>query len=245
LFVRHRSEDKIFQITIPPMGYRFHIFAPFFFLAALLVVCPLGLQAEDRAPEEVLNIDFNGTDSGQISPTFAGAGPLGGGVFWNGVNASTHAENGVKAWSGLLYSDGQTESDVQITARDIMGVMTMLSGTDGAPTPIHNNALLVDMISTTRSSGIPGELSISGLKPNTSYDLVLYGRASNVGTKFTVDGVSLETSGIGAGDPPLEEGRDYVRFPSISSGDSGEIIFTAEGTGSGAHLAGLSLAPSK
>jgi len=120
----------------------------------------------------------------------------------------------------------------------------MLNEKDGTPTSIHNNALLVDMISTTRGS-MPAELSISGLKPNTSYDLVLYGRGSGAGTKFTVDGMSLETSGVGPGDPPLEEGRDYVRFPAISSGDSGEIIITAEGTTSGAHLAGLSIAPSQ
>lgn len=227
------------------MSYRFRIVAPVFLLASLLVVCPLGLQAEERSPEEVLNIDFNGTDSGQLSPTFSGAGPLGGGVFWNGVNASKPPENGVKAWSGLVCSDGQTESDVQITARDIMGVMTMLRNKDGSPSPIHNNALLVDLISTTRSSGMPGELSISGLKPNTSYDLVLYGRGRDVGTRFTVEGVSLETSGVGPGDPPLEEGRDYVRFPSISSGDSGEILIIADGTSSGAHLSGLSLAPSQ
>jgi hypothetical protein len=227
------------------MNLKPHFGAHILFALCSLVCWSFDLHAEDRPPEEVLNVDFNGTDSGQMSPTFAGAGPLGGGVFWNGVNASIHAENGAKVWNGLVYSDGQTESDVQITARDIMGVMTMLSEKDGSPTAIQNNPLLVDMISTTRSSGMPGELSISGLKPNTSYDLVLYGRGSNVGTKFTVDGVSLETSGIGPADPPLEEGRDYVRFPSISSGDSGEIIFTAEGTGSGAHLAGLSLAPSK
>lgn len=219
--------------------------AHIFFALTFLANWTFNLYAEERAPEEVLNIDFNGTDSGQISPTFAGAGPLGGGVFWNGVNASTRAENGVKVWSGLVYSDGQTESEVQITARDIIGVMTMLHEQDGSPTSIHNNALLVDMISTTRSSGMPGELSISGLKPNTSYDLVLYGRGTNVGTNFTVEGISLETSGIGPGDPPLEEGRDYVRFPSVSSGDSGEIIFTAGGTGSGAHLSGFSLAPSR
>lgn len=212
--------------------------------ALLLNFFSLPLLAE-RPPEEVLNVDFNGTDSGQLSSTFAGAGPLGGGVFWNGLNASMRSEDGVKVWNGLVYSDGQTTSDVQLTARDFTGVMTMLYEQDGTPTSIHNNALLVDMLSTTRNSGMPGELSISGLKPNTSYDLVLYGRSRNVGTKFTVEGVSLETTGVGPGDPPLEEGRDYVRFPAISSGDSGEIIISAEGTGSGAHLAGLSIAPSE
>lgn len=212
--------------------------------ALLLNILSVPLYA-DRPPEEVLNVDFNGTDSGQLSPTFAGAGPLGGGVFWNGLNASFRTEDGAKVWNGLVYSDGQAESDVQLTARDFTGVMTMLYEKDGTPTNIHNNALLVDMIATPRSSGLPGELSISGLKPNTSYDLVLYGRSRNVGTKFTVDGISLETSGVGPGDPPLEEGRDYVRFSAISSGDSGEIIITAEGTGSGSHLAGLSIAPSQ
>lgn len=212
--------------------------------ALLLNFLPTPLHAE-RPPEEVLNVDFNGSDSGQLSPTFAGAGPLGGGVFWSGVSASIPATDGVKVWNGLVCSDGQTESDVQLTARDFTGVMTLLNEKDGTPTSIHNNALLVDMISTTRSSGMPGELSISGLKPNTSYDLVLYGRSGTTGTKFTVDGMSFETSGDGPGDPPLEEGRDYVRFPAISSGDSGEIIITAEGTGSGAHLAGLSIAPSQ
>jgi hypothetical protein len=101
------------------------------------------------------------------------------------------------------------------------------------------------MISTPNSSAMPAEFSISGLKPNTSYDLVLYGRSGTTGTKFTVEGMSLETSGVGPGDPPLEEGRDYVRFPAVSSGDSGEIIITADGTTSGAHLAGLSIAPSQ
>lgn len=199
----------------------------------------------ERAPEEVLNVDFNGTDSGQLSPTFAGAGPLGGGVFWNGLNASIRADDGVKTWNGLVYSDGQTESGIQMSARDFTGVMTMLYEKDGTtPSSLQNNSLLVDMIATVRN-GSPGELSISGLKPNTTYDLVLYGRGNNVGTRFTIDGASLETKGVGPGDLPLEEERDYVRFPGVSSGDSGEIIVTAEGTGSGAHLAGLSIAPSQ
>jgi hypothetical protein len=219
--------------------------ARIFSALASLVLWPLHLHAEDRAPEEVLNIDFNGTDSGQLSPTFAGAGPLGGGVFWNGLNASIRTENAVKVWTGLVYSDGQTESGVQITSRDFRGVNTSLYNKDGTPTSIHNNALLVDRIGTTRDCGMPGELSISGLKPNTGYDLILFGRSSTAGTKFTVEGVSLETSGVGPGDLPFEEGRDYVRFPSISSGDAGEIIIIADGTISGAHLAGLSLAPSQ
>jgi len=213
--------------------------------ALLLSFLSVPLHAE-RPPEEVLNVDFNGADSGQVSPTFAGAGPLGGGVFWNGVYAGIDAKDGVKIWSGLVYSDGQTASDVQLTARDFSGVMTLLYAEDGTtPTSIHNNALLVDMISTPNSSAMPAELSISGLKPNTRYDLVLYGRSGTTGTKFTVEGMSLETSGVGPGDPPLEEGRDYVRFPAVSSGDSGEIIITADGTTSGAHLAGLSIAPSQ
>ena len=212
--------------------------------ALLFSFLSVPLHAE-RPPEEVLNVDFNGSDSGQLSPTFAGAGPLGGGVFWNGVAASITPADGVKVWSGLVCSDGQTESDVQLTARDMMGVNTMLYEQDGTtPSSVHNNALLVDIISTARGDGA-GELSASGLDPNTSYDLVLYGRSPTAGTKFTVDGMSLETSGVGPGDPPLEEGRDYVRFPAISSGDSGEIIITAEGTSSGAHLAGLSIAPSQ
>jgi hypothetical protein len=221
------------------------IYARILFALASLALWPLNLHAEDRAPEEVLNIDFNGTDSGQLSPTFSGTGPLGGGVFWNGVNASKRPENGVKVWTGLVYSDGQTTSDVQLTARDFPGVMTMLNEKNGAPTSLHNNALLVDMISSPRNFGVPSQLSISGLKPNTSYDLIIYGRSGTTGTKFTVEGLSLETSGVGPGDPPLEEGRDYVRYPSISSGDSGEIAITAEGTRSGVHLSGLSLAPSK
>jgi hypothetical protein len=219
--------------------------AHIFFALAFLANWTFNLHAEERAPEEVLNIDFNGTDSGQLSPTFAGAGPLGGGVFWSGVNASITPADGVKVWSGLVCSDGQTESDVQLTARDMMGVNTMLYEQDGTtPSSVHNNALLVDAISTTRGDGA-GELSISGLKPNTNYDLILYGRAPTNGTKITVEGLSLETSGLGPGDLPLEEGRDYVRFPAINSGDTGEIIVSAEGTSSGAVLNGLSIAPAQ
>jgi hypothetical protein len=217
---------------------------------ALPLVCLSVLGVEvlaERSPEDILNLDFNGTDSGQLSPTFAGRSPLGGGVFWNGVNANANAASGSRVWSwiGLVYSDGQTESDLEISAREFTGVMTLLHEEDGfTPGGLHNNALLVDVMSTLSDSGVSGELSISGLKPQTSYDLVLYGRGVGVGTSFTVEGLPLQTSGIGAGEFPLEESRDYVRFDSIGSGDIGEITILLSGPW-GALLAGLTIATSQ
>ena len=214
--------------------------------ATLAAFFAVSLHAGEPSPEEVLNVDFNGTDSGKLSPTFSGKSPLGGGVIWNGLNASIGATDGLKIWTGLLFSDGQTDSEVQIAARDFPGVNTNLTVSKEDPTPhiLAENALLVDLISTTRGSE-PAELSISGLKPNTNYDLALFGRSHNVGTKFVANGEEKRTTGVGPADLPMEEGRDYVVYYSVNSGANGEIIVTAEGTGSGAHLAGLSVAPSK
>jgi hypothetical protein len=213
---------------------------------SLAAIFAVSLHASEPSPEEVLNVDFNGSDSGKLSPTFSGKSPLGGGVIWNGLNASIRATDGLKVWTGLLFSDGQTDSEVQIAARDFTGVNTSVTVSKDDPTPhiLVENALLMDKISTTRGSE-PAELSISGLKPNANYDLALFGRSHNVGTKFLVNGEEKRNTGVGPADLPMEEGRDYVVYYSVNSGANGEIIVTAEGTGSGAHLAGLSVAPSK
>ena len=218
---------------------------------ALVTVSPCALLAAEAEadPAKALNVDFNGTDSGQLSPTFSGVGALGGGVFWNGLNASFPPTNGEKTWDvALVYSDGHTQSDIQVISRGLFGIATMLTVSKDDPTPsvFHDNALLVDVIGNARAEN-PGDLSISGLEPNTDYDLVLYGRAftGNCGTKFVVNGEEQQTTGVGPADIPMQGDRDFVTYRSVNSGGNGEIIVTVDGTSSGSALAGFSIAPTK
>ena len=219
-------------------------------LAAALILVTLSTRALRAAeaeadPAKVLNVDFNGSDSGRISPTFSGVGPLGGGVIWNGLNASFPSTGGVKIWNDFYNSDGRTQSDVQIAIKGMEGVVTMLkvSKDDPSPSILHDNTLLVDVVGAARGEK-PGELSISRLDPNTNYDLVLFGRGFSHGTKFLLDGVEKQTTGVGPADIPMQEGRDYVVYRAVNSGSNGVIVVKAEGTTSGAILAGLSIAPS-
>ena len=218
---------------------------PLAMFAALASLAPISAHAVERSPGEVLNIDFNSTASGNLSPTFSGVSPLGGGVFWNGFNGN--GGGGVtKAWNtGLMKSDAFTESEVTISQYGFTAANTFLFEVDGVtPNVLSENALLVDMIGTARGDD-PAELTISGLKPNTSYDLALFGRASNIGAVFRIGEEEKATSGKGLSDLPMEEGRDYVVFSSIDSGSNGEIVVVASGTTSGAYLSGLSIAPAK
>jgi hypothetical protein len=125
------------------------------------------------------------------------------------------------------------------------GIVTMLkvSKDDPSPSILYGNALLVDVAGSARGEK-PGELSISRLDPNTNYDLVLFGRDFSHGTKFLLDGVEKKTTGVGPADIPMQEGRDCVVYRAVNSGSNGVIVVKAEGTTSGAILAGLSIAPS-
>ena len=217
---------------------------PLAMFAALASLGPISAHAVDRSPGEVLNIDFNSTASGKLSPTFSGVSPLGGGVFWNGLLGN--ARGGVaKAWTkGLMQSDASSESHVTISQKGLIGVNSFLFEKDGVtPSLVAENALLVDAITTPRD--VKGELTISGLKPNTPYDLALFGRASKVGTRFCIGAEEKATSGKGPSDLPMVEGRDYVVFSSIDSGPNGDIVVVGAGTTSGAYFSGLSIAPSK
>jgi len=231
--------------TPTPMKITTTLLYPLAMFAALASLAPISAHAVERSPEEVLNIDFNSTSSGELSPTFSGVSPLGGGVFWNGLTGN--GGGGVaKAWNkGLMKSDAFTESEVTISQAGFFGANTFLFERDGVtPNVLSENALLVDLISTVRNDD-PGELTISGLKPNTPYDLALFGRASDIGARFIIGTEEKATSGKGPSDLPMEEGRDYVLFSSIDSGPNGEIVVVAAGTTSGAYLSGLSIAPSK
>ena len=222
-----------------------HLLYPLAMLAALASLAPISAHAVERSPGKVLNIDFSTTSSGKLSPTFSGVSPLGGGVFWNGLN-SNGGTGVAKAWNkGLMKSDAFTESEVTISQTGVFAANTFLFEKDGVtPNLLSENALLVDMIGTGRNDD-PGELTISGLKPNTHYDLALFGRASNIGTRFLIGTEEKATSGEGLSDLPMEERRDYVLFSSIDSGSNGEIVVVAAGTTSRASLSSLSIAPSK
>ena len=218
---------------------------PLAMFAALASLAPISAHAVERSPGEVLNIDFNSTSSGKLSPTFSGVSPLGGGGFWNGLTGNG-AGGVAKAWiKGLMKSDAFTESEVTISQKGFTAANTFLFEKDGeTPTVLAENDLLVDMIGSSLYDD-PAELTISGLKPNTTYDLALFGRASDIGARFIIGAEEKATSGKGPCVPTMEEGRDYVVFSSVDSGSNGEIVVVAAGTTSGAYLSGLSIAPSK
>jgi hypothetical protein len=190
---------------------------PLAMFAALSSLGPISAHAVERSPGEVLNIDFNSTKSGKLSPTFSGVSPLGGGVFWNGLLGN--ALGGVaKGWTkGLMQSDASSESHVTISQKGFIGANSFLFEKDGVtPSLVAEKALLVDAITTPRD--VKGELTISGVKPNTPYDLALFGRASKIGTRFCIGAEEKATSAKGPSDLPMVYGRDYVVIPQKIQG---------------------------
>jgi endoglucanase len=180
----------------------------------------------------LINVDFNqnngvgwGGGGPNPGPTMSGAAVLGtAGDQWNGIN--------VNSGSGISLSNADgSASPVKLTFTSAGGYDANSFGgsTPFAGTP-HNN-LMQDYLYT---GGAPQTITLSGLAPNSMFDLVLYNAADNGAagrtTYFTVNGIPQSSTWIGTSSS-LIAGVDYVEFSSALSDASGKLVISYNGDG--------------
>ncbi len=171
---------------------------------------------------EVINVDFNGNENGggTMGPTYSGQGALSDPDrnHWNGVNCSTLNDFAV---ANLKTSAGSIISSVGFT-------FDLVSGGGGVyhaitdRTPNNATALMEDWLFFGGSSHV--NLTITGLTPGGSHDLVFYGSSDgNWASAFTVSGVTKITGPSSTSTAALTAGEDYVVFSSITADAGGQI----------------------
>jgi endoglucanase len=196
------------------------------FLAGIACFSPCPLQAQ------LINVDFNQNDGvgwggggPNPGPTMSGGAVFGkAGDQWNGINVN----NG----SGISLSnaDGST-STVKMTFASGGGydVNSFGGSTPFAGTPWNN--LMQDYL---YSGGSPQTISLSGLTPNSRFNLALYNAANSDAagrtTYFTVNGISQGSAWDGSSGT-LIAGVDYVEFTSALSDGSGNLSIVYNGDG--------------
>ena len=187
---------------------------------------------------QLINVDFNqnngvgwGGGGPNPGPTMSGAAVLGTfGDQWNGINVNSGNNLSLK------YSNG-SNSPVVLTFTSGGGydVKSYGGSTPFVTTPY--NDLMEDYLYT---GGSPQSILLSGLAPNSAYNLVLYnaadGGAAAAGrtTFFYVNGIT-KSSVWDVASSTLAAGVNYVNFPSALSDSSGKlpIIYTGNESAEG------------
>ena len=205
-------------------------------LKSLLLLClfPAGILwfGASLLEAQLINVDFNENSSAgpgggpNPGPTMSGAAVLGAaGDRWNGINTSSGS--GIP----LIYANGSA-SPVTMTFTSAGGydVNDYGGSTPFAGTPY--DALLEDYL---YNGGTQQTITLTGLAPNSTYDLVLY-NAANVPaagrtTYFTVNG-NTQTSTWNGSSNTFIAGVDYVEFTLALSDGSGSLLVTWAGNGS-------------
>lgn len=197
----------------------------------LLLTAALSLFA-GMVQAQLIDVDFNtnstppGHGGPAIGPTMSGAAVLGAaGDQWNGIDVASGT--GIP----LFYVNG-SNSPVTMTFTSGGGydVNSYGGSTPFAGTPY--DALMEDYLF---NGGVPQTVTLSGLVPKSTYDLVLY-NAADVGgagrtTFFTVNTNTLSSTWNGSSNT-LIAGVDYVQFTSALSDSSGNLVITWSGIGS-------------
>jgi len=181
---------------------------------------------------QLIDVDFNtnGSPSSSggpaVGPTMSGAGVLGAADDrWNGIDATNGAA------IPLFYANG-SNSPVTMTFTSGGGYDANSYGgsTPFAGTPY--DALMEDYL---YNGGAPQTITLSGLVPRSTYDLVLYNAADAAGagrtTFFTVN-TNTQSSTWNGSSNTLIAGVDYVEFTSALSDGSGNLVITWSGNGS-------------
>jgi aryl-phospho-beta-D-glucosidase BglC (GH1 family) len=181
---------------------------------------------------QLINVDFNqnngvgwGGGGPNPGPTMSGAAVLGtAGDQWNGIN--------VNSGSGISLSNADgSASPVKLTFTPAGGYDANSFGgsTPFASTPY--NALMQDYL---YNGGAPQTITLSGLAPNSMFDLVLYNAADHGAagriTYFTVNGIPQSSTWNGTSSS-LIAGVDYVEFSSALSDASGKLVISYNGDG--------------
>ncbi len=198
----------------------------------LLLAVALSLQVAGTVQAQLIDVDFNTNSSPPsaggpaIGPTMSGAAVLGAaGDQWNGIDVSSGT--GIP----LFYVNG-SNSPVTMTFTSGGGYDANSNGgsTPFAGTPY--DALMEDYLF---SGGVAQTVTLSGLRPNSRYDLVLYNAAdvNGVGrtTYFTVNS-NLQSSTWNGSSKTLIAGIDYFEFTAAMSDSSGNLVINWSGNSS-------------
>jgi uncharacterized delta-60 repeat protein len=181
---------------------------------------------------QLINVDFNTNSSPSssggpaVGPTMSGAAVLGAaGDRWNGIAASSGTA------IPLFYANG-SNSPVTMTFTSGGGydVNSYGGSTPFAGTPY--DSLMEDYL---YNGGVPQTVTLSGLAPRSTYELVLYNAGDNHAagrtTFFTVN-TNTQSSTWNASSNTLIAGVDYVEFTYALSDSSGNLVITWTGNGS-------------
>lgn len=190
----------------------------------------MAISNPDLLRAQLIDVNFTQNSSAGMGgpnpgPTMSGAAMLGSaGDQWNGINGSSG--NGIS----LNYANG-TASPVKMTFSSGGGYNVFnYSGS----TPFAGTVYRSLMENYLYNSGIPRTITLSGLVPNSAYNLAVYNGADTnaVGrtTFFTINSNTLSSTWNGSAGA-FVPGVDYVYFPSAMSDASGNLAITYTGNG--------------
>ncbi len=137
------------------------------------------------ASAATINVDLEGYRGPEVAPTtFVGTGAAGGGTVFNGLSPTNYSDGSASTTTG----DNQTFSSVG-GLLDSNGVATPVKfsigpvGVDnqaGAPGATSSSALFNDYVfNNSAGNGSTANFTISGLAPNSPYQLYLYAGFAN------------------------------------------------------------------
>jgi hypothetical protein len=213
----------------------------------LIVLSVIGTAALASAQVQLINVQFADNATGDayggggptVEPTQSGAVVLGSaGDTWNALSGFTYSSYPTGGSGGpysLVYANG-SPSAVSVSSLTFNGSFASVepnfpSTSAFTGTPWAN---LMGAYISVPSQTAPGYVSLAGLEPSATYNLVLYS-APNAGevrsALFTVDGNTLSTAYNGT-TSTLIQGVDYVEFTGVKSDAIGNLVITFSGTGS-------------
>jgi endoglucanase len=191
----------------------------------MVAACPFTL------PAKLIDVNFTQNSSAgeggpSPGPTMSGAAVLGSaGDQWNGINGSSGS--GIS----LNYSDG-TASPVKMAFSSGGGFNVF---DYGGSTPFAGGADANLMQTYLYNNGVSQTITLSGLTPNTLYNVVLYNAANTSAagrtTFFTVNSSTLSSTWNGTSST-LVPGVDYVYFSAAVSDALGNMSISYTGNGS-------------
>ena len=183
-----------------------------------------GLQIVGTFPRQhvdLVNLDINGFYTGQDVPpvagdTYAGAAAVGAaGDFWNGVTIGDAAVAGITS-PHLKLPDGLYNSTVTFSISKVGGG---LLGADRIDSGASANRLLDDYVYFTGTV----RFTISGLVPDTAYDLYFYSHAGIYYMPVRISINSLDYYYSFDKWYPTGEGGDYAVCAGITANGNGEV----------------------
>lgn len=196
------------------------------------------------AKAQLIDVNFTQNSSAgeggpSPGPTMSGAAVLGAAADqWNGISGSSGT--GI----ALVYANGSASSvTMSFTAGGGYNVYDYGGSSPFTGTPW--NAL---MESYLYNNGVPQTITLSGLVPDSIYNLVVYNAANSTAagrtTYFTVNG-NVQSSTWAGTSGTLVAGMDYSEFHTALSDDSGNLVITYTGNGTAeGDINGFQLEPS-